>query len=82
MVFKNEMLTSQQTHGVQPVNHVRETTAVCRERHTECVSAMWEKREVLKLAVCSTCSRLRLKCDGTPAETRFRLSAKWTSPFK
>ena len=27
-------------------------------------------------------SRLRLKCDGTGAETRFRLSAKWTSPFK
>jgi len=26
--------------------------------------------------------RLRLKCDGTPAETRFRLSAKRTSPCK
>jgi len=26
--------------------------------------------------------RLRLKCDGTHAETRFRLWAKWTSPFK
>jgi len=26
-------------------------------------------------------SRLRLKCDGTRAETRFRLSAKRTSPF-
>ena len=25
---------------------------------------------------------LRLKCYGTRAETRFRLSAKWTSPFK
>jgi len=24
----------------------------------------------------------RLKCDGTRAETRFGLSAKWTSPFK
>jgi len=29
-----------------------------------------------------TLRRLRLKCDGTRAETRFRLSAKWTSPFK
>ena len=28
------------------------------------------------------CSRLRLKCDGTCAETRFHLSAKRTSPFK
>jgi hypothetical protein len=26
--------------------------------------------------------RLRLKCDGTCAETRFHLSAKETSPFK
>jgi hypothetical protein len=26
--------------------------------------------------------RLRLKCDGTCAETRFRLSARGTSPFK
>jgi len=26
--------------------------------------------------------KLRLKCDGTRAETRFCLSAKWTSPFK
>jgi hypothetical protein len=26
--------------------------------------------------------RLRLKCDGTRAETRFRFSAKRTSPFK
>jgi len=28
------------------------------------------------------CRRLRLKCVGTRAETRFHLSAKWTSPFK
>ena len=28
------------------------------------------------------CVRLRLKCDGTRAETRFRLSAKRMSPFK
>jgi len=27
-------------------------------------------------------SRLRLKCDGTRVETRFRLSAKRRSPFK
>ena len=26
--------------------------------------------------------RLQLKCDGTSAETRFRLSAKRTGPFK
>jgi hypothetical protein len=27
-------------------------------------------------------SRLHLKCDGTRTETRFHLSAQWTSPFK
>jgi len=31
---------------------------------------------------CNFNGRLRLKCDGTRAETRFRLSAKWTRPFK
>jgi hypothetical protein len=30
----------------------------------------------------ATLRRLRLECDGTRAETRFRLSAKRTSPFK
>ena len=30
----------------------------------------------------AACGRLRLKCDGTRAETRFRPSAKRTSPFK
>jgi len=30
----------------------------------------------------SVMCRLRLKCDGTCAETRFRLSAKRMSPFK
>jgi len=28
------------------------------------------------------CGRTRSKHDGTRAETRFGLSAKWTSPFK
>jgi hypothetical protein len=28
------------------------------------------------------CVRQHLKCDGTSAETRICLSAKWTSPFK
>jgi hypothetical protein len=33
--------------------------------------------------ICHTVTaRLRLKCDGTRAETRFRLTAKRTSPFK
>ena len=38
--------------------------------------------EVLCFIYLSLCCRLHLKCDGTRAETRFRLSAKRTSPFK
>ena len=40
--------------------------------------------EVFSLLRCYAAyvGRLRLKCDGTRAETRFRLSAKRTSPFK
>jgi len=34
-----------------------------------------------RVSVTKVC-RGQLKCDGTRAETRFRLSAKWTSPFK
>jgi len=34
------------------------------------------------LALRVECGRPRLKCDGTRAETRFRLSAKRTSPCK
>jgi hypothetical protein len=36
----------------------------------------------LQLIVYHTIGRVRLKCDGTRAETRFRLSAKRTSSFK
>jgi hypothetical protein len=35
-------------------------------------------RRILFRAVC----RLHLKCDGTRAEIRFRLTGKRTSPFK
>jgi hypothetical protein len=34
-----------------------------------------------RFALCFHASRVLLKCDGTRAETRFRLSAKRTSPF-
>ena len=39
-------------------------------------------RGVTSLHDISMPSRLRLKCDGTRAETRCRLSAKRTIPFK
>jgi hypothetical protein len=50
-----------------------------RVTHVRCI-------QFLSKALCKfpriVMSRLRLKCDGTQAETRFRLSAKQTSPFK
>jgi hypothetical protein len=36
----------------------------------------------LPVELSASTDRLPLKCDGTRAETRFRLSAKRTSPFK
>ena len=39
-------------------------------------------REVRNVLLCVISSKDRLKCDGTRAETRLRLSAKRTSPFK
>jgi len=46
---------------------------------------MGEQYRSLSSSLCSflhSLVRLRLKCDGTRAETRFRLSAKRTSSFK
>jgi len=37
----------------------------------------------MAIRICNhNCGRLLSKCDGTRAETRFRPSAKRTSPFK
>jgi hypothetical protein len=37
---------------------------------------------IMHFTFSSPCIRLSLKCEGTQAETRFRLPAKRTSPFK
>ena len=50
--------------------------------HSELSSAETDTALLTQHAFHSLCCRLRLKCDGTRAETRFRLSAKRTSPFK
>jgi len=44
-------------------------------------SKMFKRTLVPTPDYCSI-GRGQLKCDGTRAETRFRLSAKWTNPFK
>jgi hypothetical protein len=41
-----------------------------------------QRAEMPRNATAIRTDRLRLKCDGTRAETRFLLSAKRTSPFK
>jgi len=40
------------------------------------------RRYIQQLVYVMLSSRGQLKCDGTRTETRFRLSAKRTSPFK
>jgi hypothetical protein len=47
--------------------------ALFKDKHVK-----WQTRPASQHAE----GRLRLKCDGTRAETRFRLSAKRTSPYK
>jgi hypothetical protein len=37
---------------------------------------------IRKMKISAVLGRMRLKCDGTRAETRYSLSAKRTSPFK
>jgi len=49
-----------------------------RKRPCDAVS---DNKVVYLLAFHNIVDRLRLKCDGTRPETRFRLSAKRTSPF-
>jgi hypothetical protein len=45
-------------------------------------TAIWRMRIARRIHTLRICSRLRFKCDGTLAETTFRLSAKRTSSFK
>ena len=49
-------------------------------RHMHCHLPETERNNNVRACCCF--GRMRLKCDGTRTETRFRLSAKWTSTFK
>jgi len=60
------------------VYNVRARVLVVSCRHSTVIVT----RSAIFLLILTLVSRLRLKCDGTRAETRFRLSAKRTSPFK
>ena len=56
---------------------------VYHSRTNEILLRIYENRRcLLKRVLPSSGDRPRLKYDGTPAETRFRLSPKRTSPFK
>ena len=50
----------------------------CVQNFVEGSRQTWNHLRILSYSV----GRPRLKCEGTRAETRFRLSAKRTSPFK
>jgi hypothetical protein len=52
------------------------------DSHTASTIASCTVMALSDVLVAHLSCRLRLKCDGTRAETRFRLSAKRTSPFK
>jgi hypothetical protein len=51
-------------------------------RHSDTVYRTEQQLQDSCFVLCCTCGRGQLKCDGTTAETRFRLSAQGTSPFK
>jgi hypothetical protein len=61
-------------------------TSDVRQPHAACKPPWYTLcgivNRVLRRIVGPRRSRLRLKCDGTRAENRFRLSVKRTSPFK
>jgi len=61
------------------LQHVLRRTYKCAT-HRQCMR--YSNWSVVVGTICYVASRLRLKCDGTRAETRFRLSAKRTSLFK
>ena len=55
---------------------------MCRSSHSHPLDHLAVSVKATNLEASQCVGRLRLKCDGTRAETRFLLSAKWTSPFK
>jgi len=57
---------------------LRQSGRVCKYTHTH----MHARTHPHKYTHFHSAGRLRLKCDGTRAETTFRVSAKRTSPFK
>jgi hypothetical protein len=61
--------------GVATLTHICDLLAQCFRNGTEQSNPHRTVRS-------NNSRRLSLKCDGTRAETRFRLSAKRTSPFK
>jgi hypothetical protein len=72
--------------GISPIAHwIRSWIApkyVRRRSKIDRSSVPSDNRTVIPQISYLSPNRLRLKCDGTRAVTRFRLSAKWTSPYK
>jgi hypothetical protein len=63
-------------------NHKKTTMRISTSVKTPNLVRKSKAHEEMKGTDTCYCVRLRLKCDGTCAETRFRPSAKLRSPFK
>jgi hypothetical protein len=75
-------------HATESMKYRRLLNYVIRPGQAYGVEAAVNMSRFVELQPCElvkekyTDRRLRMKCDGTCAETRFHLSAKRTSPFK
>ena len=64
-------------------NALRDSSGRLIDRHSDSVVNVWRFEVYFwKASALVVSGRGQLKCDGTRAETRFRLSAKRTSQFK
>jgi hypothetical protein len=67
---------------LSPVIRSVSETSRTRRLFSEAAWPVFKYVETISTYQTAEGAKLRLKCDGTRAETRFRLSAKRTSPFK
>jgi len=67
------------TTRVQNIAVCQKNAFQSEKHHNRCY---WGQPWPMRTVSAPLRGRLRLKCDGTPADNTFRLSAKRTSPFK
>ena len=75
------ILTCKDIYVLACMSHVNVTCACVYVCRSDC-RYDYQMRICMETRIRICVGRLPLKCDGTRAETRFRLSAKSKSPFK